>query len=1165
MISRAAWIRPLLVLCSTTLTPALLAQAARADERAGDIDFNRDIKPILSNVCYKCHGPDPAERKGGTDGLRLDTYAGATADLGDRAAIVPGDADKSELVLRISTQDPNELMPPPSSGRKLTPREVRLLTDWVRQGAKYVQHWSYVKPIRPAVPVVKDTAWPRNAIDNFLLARLERDGLKPSPEADRYALIRRLSLDITGLPPSIAEVDAFVNDTDPQAYEKLVDALLRKPSYGEHWGHMWLDLARYADSAGYADDPLRTIWLFRDYVIRSLNANKPFDQFTIEQIAGDLLPEPTEDQLIATSFHRNTLTNSEGGTNDEEFRTVAIVDRVNTTMAVWMGTTIACAQCHNHKYDPISQEEFFRFYAIFNNTEDADRRDESPLLDFFTDEQKQQQSRLTAEIAQLEKVLQTPTPELQAAQARWEQAFPLDLKWSMLKPAEVKSQAGMAATIDADASVRIAAGAKNDTYTLQIPLEASTLRALRLEALPDDTLPGKGPGHAAGNFILTRATASIVAPATQQLSGRFVRVELPGKQKMLSLAEVQVFRGAENLALKGEARQISTDYQGDAKRAIDGQTDGRYFEANSTTHTAAGDDPWWEVDLKETQALDRIVVWNRTDPGVGDRLAQFRVLLLNEKREPVWEQTVASPPQPSAALAIGGARNVDFTTVAADYSQAGFEAERLLSTKDPKPQGWAVGGEIGRAHALTLITGHPIDIAAGSVLTVTIEHASPMPNQTLGKFRLSLTADPRTAEWARAPAAVIAALGVAAPERNAAQSDQIVQYFRKIAQELAPQREQLAALRTQLAELKPATVPIMRELPQAGRRVTNIQFRGNFMDLGKVVTEGTPEVFPPLPEGVAPNRLAVAQWLIDPDNPLTGRVIANRFWEQIFGIGIVSSSEEFGAQGEQPFHPELLDYLATELVRLKWDMKAFVKLLVMSAAYRQSSRVTPELQHLDPDNRLLARGPRFRLSAEMIRDQALAASGLLSARMYGPPVKPPQPTMGLSAAFGSGTDWQTSGGEDKYRRALYTMWRRSNPYPSMATFDAPNREVCTVRRGRTNTPLQALVTLNDPVYIEAAQAFARRVVTQGGSNLPDRMRFAFRLCLSRPPHENELARLVELYEQALKRFEQQPEEATRLATDPLGPVPPTMAAPELAAWTTVGNVLMNLDEALMKR
>jgi hypothetical protein len=697
---------------------------------------------------------------------------------------------------------------------------------------------------------------------------LEREGLHPTPEADRYTLIRRLSLDLTGLPPTLAEVDEFARDPDPAAYEKLVDRLLAKVAYGEHWARQWLDLARYADSAGYADDPPRTIWLYRDYVIKSFNANKPFDQFTIEQLAGDLLPNPSQEQLIATAFHRNTMTNNEGGTDDEEFRNVAVVDRVNTTMAVWMGTTMACAQCHNHKYDPLSQEEYFRLFAILNNTEDADKTDEAPLLSIYRPAQVRQRAEIQAEVDNLDRVLHTPTAEIRAGQARWE-----------------KSALG-------------------------------------------DSSP--------------------------------------------------------------------------------------------------------------------------------------------EKSKP-----------------------------------------------DPAKQGASKGAPA-------------------------VRRASP-------------------------PGPVLEALKIAPAQRTHLQQAALERYYLTVAPELEATRHKFAALSLRLATVKPDTVPVMRELRAGKQRKTRIQHRGNFLDLGKEVAAGTPAAFPALPRGTQPDRLALARWLVDPKNPLTARVLANRYWEQIFGIGIVASSEEFGAQGDLPYHPELLDWIATELIRLKWDMKAFVKLLVMSAAYRQSSRVSPELQLRDPDNRLLARGPRFRLPAETVRDQALFVSGLLNVKMYGPPVKPPQPSQGLKAAFGSEIDWQTSKGADRYRRGLYTMWRRSNPYPSMAAFDAPNREVCTVRRVRTNTPLQALVTLNDPVYMEASQALARRTVLEGGSTTQSRARYAFRLCLGRPPSDGELTRLVELHQQASTYLKARPEQAGKLATDPLGPLPPGQPAHELAGWTLVSNVLLNLDEMLMKR
>ena len=740
----------------------------------------------------------------------------------------------------------------------------------------------------------------------------------------------------------------------------------------------------------------------------------------------------------------------------------------------------------------------------------------------------------------------------------------------------MKSQAEAATTVAEDGSVKVAAGAKNDSYTVNFSGAIESFRGLRLDALTDDALPGKGPGHAGGNFVISKISAIVTPPEGASAVGRFVRIELPG-DKYLSLAEVQVFNGAENVALKGEAKQISTDFGGEAKLAIDGNTNGLYFEAKSTTHTATGRDPWWEVDLKADQKIDRIAVWNRTDGGVGDRLANFKVIILNEKREPIWQQDVVMSPNPSSEFSVTSQRTIAFETAVADYTQPGFDPANVLKNKDPKAKGWAVGGGIGQPHSLTLIAKNGIEIPAGSTLTITIDQASEFANHTLGHFRFSVTNEARVEEWARTPAAVITALVTTAAERTPEQSALITQHFLSIAPELAASRQQLAALQKSIGELKPETIPVMREL-KANRRITKVQHRGNFADLGKEVTAGIPAAIASGDAGVATDRLALAKWLVDPKNPLTARVIANRYWEQLFGIGIVASSEEFGSQGDLPVHPELLDWLACEIQGLpaepgqstskpqsQWDTKAFLKKLVMSAAYRQSSKVSEELQQRDPDNRLLARGPRFRLSAETLRDQALFVSGLLSSKMYGQPVKPPQPNLGLSAAFGSSTDWQTSGGEDKYRRGVYTTWRRSNPYPSMATFDAPNREVCTVRRVRTNTPLQALVTLNDPVNVEAAQALARRVVKEGGQSVADKVRYGFRLTLSRPPHEVELARLVNLYDRSLTRFQQNAEDAVRMATDPLGAAPADANVAELAAWSVVGNVMLNLDETVMKR
>jgi mono/diheme cytochrome c family protein len=804
------------------------------------VQYARDIQPILSTNCFACHGPDARTRKAG---LRLDLPEEAVKKLKSGSkAVVPGNAKASELLARIFADEP-ERMPPAKSNKHLKEAEKLLLKRWIEEGAQYQKHWAFTPPHRPRLPETKNKTWARNAIDHFVLARLEEEGLTPATEADRYTLARRLAIDLTGLPPTIEAVDRFVNDKSPDAYEKYVDSVFRSPAYGERWAQVWLDLARYADSNGYATDNPRTIWKYRDWVLDAINANMPFDQFTIEQIAGDLLPKATNEQMIATAFHRNTLTNDEGGTSDEEFRVAAVVDRVNTTMQVWMGITMGCAQCHDHKYDPISQEEYFRMYAILNQTQDSDKSDNSPLLATPTPDQIKQKAKIEADLAVLEKQLNQQSPELDAAQKRWE------------------------------------TGAKK----IKVPANIGTILAL--------------------------------------------------------------------------------------------------------------------------------------DPA----------------------------------------------------------------------------------------------------------------------------------------------------KRNPAQQAELSKYFRSIAPELKKQRDQIAGLRKQLAGLGVVTTPIMRELPDNQKRKTKIHIRGNFLSEGKEVTPGVPAVFHPLAKDVPGNRLSLARWLVDPQNPLTTRVTVNRYWEQIFGVGLVQTPEDFGIRGKLPNHPDLLDWLATEFVSRKWDVKKLLHLLVTSATYRQSSRVTPELLKHDPDNRLFSRGPRFRSSAEVIRDQALFIGGLLSPKMHGPPVRPPRPKSGLTAAFGGGTDWETSSGEDKYRRALYTQWRRTTPYPSMITFDAPGRTVCTVTRPRTNTPLQALVTLNDPVFVEAAQALARRIVKEGGKTIEEKARHGFRLALTRPPQEMELRRLTDLYQKAHSEYARNAKDALVMATSPLGPLPVGMDPADLAAWTIVGNVLLNLDEMLAKR
>jgi hypothetical protein len=974
------------------------------------VSFNDDIRPLLSNSCYRCHGPDEGDRKGK---LRLDTREGALDERKGFAAIVPNNIEDSELIYRIITDDEDEMMPPPEKGERFTKEQIELFKQWIKEGANYEVHWSYAKPVRPEVP---DSQWEtRNAIDAFIHDRLKKKGLSPSKETDRYTLIRRVSLDLTGIPPTVEEVNEFIADKSADAYQKLVERLLARPTFGEHWARMWLDLARYADSAGYADDPSRTIWAYRDWVIRAFNANMPFDRFTIEQIAGDLLPSPTEEQLIATAFHRNTKTNNEGGTSDEEFRNAAVVDRINTTMATWMGTTAACAQCHTHKYDPITHAEYFQMFAIFNQSEDADRRDESPIIQVMGDKNEGQAAKLTAEIAALEKEALVPRKHDPHAMEKWE----LDLKanagkWQVLVPTEMTASSGATFKAGSDGSILMSGKtATTDDYTIIATSKLKNVTAIKIEALAYDQLGSGGPGRT-GNFVIN------------------------------------------------------------------------------------------EIELS------------------------------------------------------AGKTKASFSNATSTYDQSKFAAAAAIDGDAGENSGWAVGGALGQDHHIVLELETPLDGRE-----VSLKLLQRYPNHPLGRFRIFGTdsSSPSVA----LPASVADILEKPDSERSDAEKATLVSFYAKSNPGTIAYNKKLAGLKEQLVALKPMTsVPVMRELPAAKQRKTHIQLRGSYQSLGEEVMAGVPAVFGSLPEGVAADRLAMAKWLVQKDNPLTARVVANRFWENLFGVGIVLTSEEFGSQGERASHPELLDWLAIEFMEGGWDMKKFLHLLVTSAAYRQNSHVTDEMAALDPDNRLVARGPRVRLTAEMIRDQALAVSGLLSSRMYGEPVRPPRPNLGLKAAFGGETDWKTSDGEDKFRRGIYTSWRRSSPYPSMATFGAPNREVCTVRRGSTNTPLQALVTLNDPVYIEAAQALARRMAGQGGT-VVSKLEHGFRLCLSRPPNSTEAARILSLYETTRIKYASDAKLANEMATNPIGPIPEGTDVVDLATLAVVGNILLNLDETLMKR
>ena len=1141
--------------------------------RAGDrVDFNYDIRPIISAKCFHCHGPDEKSRKAK---LRLDLRDEALKERDGVRAIVPGDLNQSALIERITTTDRDEVMPPPKEDHPLSAAEIALFKKWIAEGAEYKEHWSFQKPARPPLPKIENReSRIENPIDAFIVARLSGTGLKQSPEADRHALIRRLSFDLIGLPPTPAEVDAFVSDRSANAYEKVVDRLLASPAYGERWAKMWLDLARYADSTGYGSDKFRlNIWPYRDWVIGAFNRNLTYDQFSIEQLAGDLLPDATPEQISATAFHRNTMTNVEGGTIDEEYRVAAVKDRAATTGQVWMGLTVGCAQCHTHKFDPISQKDYYSFYGVLNQTEDSDREDEEPKMPLPSAEERVKTQGLKDGIAALEAKMKARTPELEAEQHEWEAQMARRAEWKAIVPSAIKAASGTTLAAQADGSF-LAVGSDRpdtDTYTVQVRVESrEKITAFRLEALTDDTLPGHGPGRAEnGNAVLSGLQIMAGPADAKPARGRYVRVVLPGATDGIALAEVQVFSKGENIAPSGTASQSSTDFGGEAKRAIDGKTDGNYKKGQSVSHTGKDKEPWWEVDLGADVEIERVVIWNRTD-GVAQRLANFRVGILDADRKAAWEQVVAEAPQPSVALIPAGGKMVALRNASADFSQDGFPVAKALAGE--KKTGWAFVPELGRPHAAIFETSAPLD-AGGSVLTFTLRQDYGQ-GHTLGRFRLSsTTASPPPREL---PAGIRTILALEPSEREPKQREEITAFFRPLSRGFAELGRQIDARRAELAAIKPVALPILRELPEGRRRETRILTKGNYLTPGEKVEPALLSAFAKfVPPDTKIDRLAMARWLVSRENPLTARVAVNRFWSQLFGVGIVESEEDFGTQGALPSHPELLDWLAVTFQSPKsadpaqpglgWDMKALLRMIVTSATYRQSSRVTPEMLEKDARNRLLAHASRRRLDAEAVRDQALALSGLLSPKMGGPSVYPPQPDGLWKVAFNGGQNaYPTSQGENRYRRGLYTFWRRTMPYPSMTTFDAPSREACTVRRLPTNTPLQAFVTMNDPVFVECAQSLARRIVREGGADTEARLRFALKLCTARPTDSAQVKALEALYESELAAYRADAGAAAKLATQPLGPLPANADAAELAAWTVVANVLLNLDALLMK-
>jgi hypothetical protein len=1009
--------------CATHVTACGLLFSAAASSFAADVDFARDVRPILSRNCFACHGPDAGQREAD---LRLDRFEDSDDVLGAAAVVVPGNAAESELIARITSDDVDVVMPPPDSGKSLTAEQIEVLRRWIEEGAEYAAHWAFVPPQRPAAPTVADEARVRNPIDAFVLARLEREGLSPSEEADRRTLIRRVTLDLTGLPPTREDVAAFVNDTSPRAYEKVVDRLLSSHSYAEHMARDWLDAARYADTNGYQYDLEREQWVWRDWVIDAFDTNMPFDEFTIQQLAGDLLPDATDQTRLATAFHRNHPITIEGGVIDEEYRTEYVIDRVVTTSTVWMGLTMTCCRCHDHKYDPFTQRDFYGMFAFFNQVPERGLQGFDPKLTIPSPLASEQIERIDGELNVAETALAERISAVEGDFETWEHELADQVRnqWTIVVPESRVSEGGATFELLPDNSL-LATGAKpaTDVYEFRLSGTGRPIHAVRIEALTHESLVDNSTGRASnGNFVLS---------------------------------EFDVAAGSDDEFQPVKVASAEADYS-QANYDIAGAIDGKI------------DRTGWAVD-GNTKHENRVAVFRLEEPLAAEAGAQIRIRL---------------------HFAWGGSHAIGRVRLSL--------AERPL-------------------HDV------PTDIA--EIVSLDTARRSPEQTEQLRQYLI----------------------------RNS--GDAALQEAGDVVARLRAQRQQLAKA--------PATM-VMSDRDQP--RTTHILERGEYDKPRDVVPPHTPDALRAMPEDAPRSRLGFANWLVSPEHPLTARVTVNRVWSRLFGRGIVETVEDFGTQGSPPSHPELLDWLAVEFVESGWDLKALLRQIVTSATYRQSSTLTDDLRQRDPENRLLARGSRFRLDAEVIRDSALAVSGLLVDRVGGPsvfPYHPPGLWQEINNRPGYSRTYVPDTGENLYRRSLYTFWKRTVPPPSMATFDAPAREYCIVRRSRTNTPLQAFVLLHDPQFVEAARHLGGLIMATSGSDA-DRIAAGFERVTARRPTEEELAVLREVHAARLAQYRKDPAAVERLLNvgdssrdDALDPI-------EHAAWTTTARVLLNLSEFITR-
>ncbi len=1180
-----------------------LALAACSAARGDDVDFTRDVRPILARHCFKCHGPDDKARKAE---LRLDVRDDALkgGSTGEKA-IVPGKPGESELVRRIFSDDENEIMPPPTAKLPLTAAEKGTLKAWVAGGATYVPHWAFVAPKQAPLPKVQRGDWPRNPIDDFVLAKMEENGLAPAPAADKYTLVRRLYLDLIGMPPTVEEADAFVNEPAADAYEQLVDRLLKSPHYGERWGRKWLDLARYADTNGYEKDRARVIWPYRDWVIKALNDDMPFDRFTIEQLAGDLLPNATIEQRIATGFHRNTMLNEEGGIDPLEFRFYAMTDRVATTGTAWLGLTLGCCQCHTHKYDPVSHREYYQFMAFLNNADE-------PVMDI-------PQPDVAAARAAAEKKILAAIDDLP-------NRFPLegDIRWMTVTPTSVASAGGATMTKLEDGSVRLSGtNPDKDTFTIVFESDLPKIDAIRLEALADPQLPSQGPGRTPhGNFVLSEFTVEVAL----RDGGSAKSVKLTAAAADFSQQDFAVASAIDGQTTTGWA--IHGPGNWNVNRTATFQVDQpvigpgplkwtvRLDQQHGMQHTlgkfrislgARNDDPRPE-SIRRRDHLDRkLAAWIERET---KRLVKWTVLRPVAARANLPILTVLDD---NSILASSDQTKRDVYDLKFKTDLRGITAIRLEAIPDDRVPGRGSGrvyyeGPIGDFYLsnITLTAnGRPVKFARASqtfaegkntaataidddqqsgwsvnggqldpqiAVFNLAEPLAAVPDSQggefdvqmvfekyfacgLGRFRISVTNDTRPVEASAVPHAIEEILLIPADRRTRDDRERLLRHFVRVAPELAAENAAIKKLRDELPRY-PTTL-VMAERPATEVRTTYLHKRGEFLQPQDPVEPGIPRVLPQIPADAARNRLTFAKWLVDPSNPLTARVVMNRTWGTIFGRGIVTTTEDFGFQGAAPTHPVLLDWLAVEFVKQGWSMKKMHRLIVSSATYRQSSSVIPDLRAKDPQNRWLARGPRFRIEAELVRDTILKISGLLSPKIGGPSVFPPQPPGVTSEGTYGGLPWTVSTGPDRYRRGMYTFSKRTAPYAMFTTFDSPSGEACVARREVSNTPLQALTLMNDTVFLEAAQKLGADLAARPGT-IDERLTNLFRRCLVRPPTADELRLLNDFLARQQARLANHEVDAAKVAGAGEGNVA------ERAAWTALARALLNLDETITK-